>query len=270
MKMLFARLESHALLLWCWTVIVMLNIGDSTSMTWIPDAITIGTSNNFSFPAFPYDDMNVTTTIYGTQISSISVESNGMIYMKDGGHFQLLVTVDTLKYGLLNSTSECITVGANSNVVSSIIASTIFEAVHGMHGQSSVEFTDILDISTRKYFSEKNGLVTTTYQISVSPLRSDMGNEVLYIYTQISRSNCAPLRTISSWSNPLRWTGGVLPSSHDNVVLPMGTGVIQLEESVTLSSLYMTAGLIIAHVTGCPDGWSVTPTGATGYATTEQ
>jgi hypothetical protein len=80
--------------------------------------------------------------------------------------------------------------------------------------------------------------------------------QTLYLHGNFSTSSCAAPRSTGSWSDGSRWLLGVPPTSTDTVILPSGTGVVNIAYDVSFKSLKMFGGLLVSYSSACPYGWT--------------
>ena len=215
--------------------------GVGNHATWVPDQINLAFGGvTFSKPWFHLN---------------VSAYSNGPVYTNDGGHFRLHFFVSTFDYGNVIGISDCIQIGQNMMEVTSMIGNINMTSSSGK-ASKWVYLSSLFSVSTQK-FKQKHNVVNyaTTYIITMT------GIEGIDLKATMSSEGCAPIRTISSWTTREKWSDKVVPNNTFAVTIPVGTGVILLPPNVTLSSLTVQGGLLLAHNTSCQPDWTPNPSG---------
>lgn len=190
-------------------------------------------------------------------------QSNGPIYADDGGHFRIILrTIDVI------GTSECIRIGDNMLNVQNQMA-RISLVNNNSHIHSNVPITDVFNIKVQKL---QNARSTIDWRISYTFTiqQTEYGKEYLQsshfnghrITAHLNTSGCAPARTVGHWSDPARWSLGVVPNSSVNVFFSQGSGVTILPpHALSVYQLEINDGLLLAYNTTCPPGWTPNPFG---------
>jgi hypothetical protein len=190
---------------------------------------------------------------------NITTWSNGDIYQDNRpeikGHFKLKFYLTTVDYGSLSGTTSCIKIGSPQDHVNKIIEDT---TVSGTDGVNTYNFLlKVLlnnQIKTKKFYDYRSSNdVKTTYIVTID------GVQELSVNTYIIRSGCDIPMTYGKWNDPTRWDTGIVPKDTEDVILPIGSGVIEIENDLTIGSLETKSGHIIGGKTGCPEGWIFNP-----------
>lgn len=193
------------------------------------------------------------TTFYtdgeGSNDIRILISSNREIYRNNGGHFRVQINASSPLYGGLNSTSECIEVGIGVPQLMKLLKNTPIKF-------TSRNYTELLgnyiNVVVKKVGDGKIGSkFQTNYYLTFT---SSIVNNIIIT---ISRSDCVPIQTIGLWSDQRNWETNIIPKSTDSVFIPQDAGFIQLDEDIQISALNMHGGVIIAHNSPCPYGWSL-------------
>jgi hypothetical protein len=214
------------------------------SYTWLSDDITISNSSISYF-------YNISNPTFGPLISTITIESNDVIYDGDGGHFRIEFFIVIVGVGEGFGQSTCITLGSSQKVVANTIASTLLNMTISNDANIYTRmypFSDFADVNVKKYFNSTS--LKTTYRFTYSSTYK-IGSFLAWS----SLSGCFSPRTIGSWSNPKRWSNGSVPSTGDTAIIPAGSGVIALDSNVSLANLIMEGGMLLSYSTSCPPGW---------------
>ncbi len=198
--------------------------------------------------------------------STVEVRSNGPIYDKDiDGHFRLNVSAQAGNFYYFG-VSDCIDINATPTQANTKINSMYFSKFGKFLNNDQlvdynydVTFRELLAVSTRIVHNSSSTRSQTYFKMAFVG-----GSTLSSLDLSVSTVGCLAARTIGDWANPLRWSLGRIPVATDAVTFPLGSGVATISSDVTVSSLSMAGGLLIAHSSNCPDGWSVDPTDATG------
>lgn len=231
-------------------VILLIASVDSTTFTWKPDDIIISNSSIL----YSY---NTSNTVFQNVDMTITSESNGLLYGDDGGHFRLVFTFVIESMGDIYGQSPCITIGSSQKTVADLILNSELKLY--FTNTSNINFRDlflseIVGISVKKFFNSIT--FKTSYKIN---FKSNL--KIMHFQAFVSPSGCSMPRTIGNWNDLMRWnpTNISIPSENDNVVIPGGSGVIVLENHVSLSKLTMKGGLLLSFKTSCPPSWKLNP-----------
>jgi len=184
--------------------------------------------------------------------SSVSVFSNRRIYRGDGGHFKLSIRGQSFEYGLFEGETDCIEIGSGGTEVLRIIRSALLT-----YDSGNTTLNQLIDTVVKRYGNGKiESNFTTHYLFRFS------GRTLQSLAVNVSSEGCAPLETVGLWSDAKNWEGGAVPTSRDDVYFPPHSGIVVLNSDEEVNSIEMDGGLLIAHETGCPHGWSVSPDGS--------
>lgn len=198
-----------------------------------------------------------------TWLVNIYLSNNGPsgVYQRDDGHVRLTVSVNitnsTNLQDIYVGTTNCLKIGSHVTEVNSLIEAT---TLHNQVNESVYYLmSDIFNVTTKKYKRSDTTKQTynTTYSVSFS---SDIAAD---LQASISTVGCSRVRTIGRWNDPNRWRPNTVPVNTDTAYFPANTGVVILENDVTVKTIYMDDGLLYSYKTGCPDGWSIDPVGGT-------
>lgn len=195
-------------------------------------------------------------------VLTLVAQTNGPVYDKDGGHFRLILQAQDV-IGM----SDCIRIGENMLKVQKHIAQMTLRS-NSSFVDSSVLLSDVLDVKVQKLQSAKSTMDwTTSYKFSFQQTERGLGYFGSSIYkgrvtARLNTTDCAAPRTIGHWSDPIRWSRGVVPNSSYTAIFSKGVGVTILPPSpVTIYKLTMNDGLLLAYNSTCPTGWTPNPTG---------
>ncbi|CAM9742517.1 unnamed protein product, partial [Scytosiphon promiscuus] len=162
------------------------------------------------------------------------------------GHFKLSVTRD----GVGTNTS-CISYGASGAAVVAIL--DLLDPISDLGGSTVIREGDGSS-STFKY-----GFV---YNISATDPNVNLVDS---IDVEVAGSgvdhDCARLSTSGYWSEDSNWNTGAVPTSTDEVTIPIDAGFVILTDNVTISSLQMNGGAILTDDSTCLSGWTPAPGG---------
>ncbi len=190
-------------------------------------------------------------------ILNITARANGPLF-NDGfglGHFQL-------KYGFLydgrlslHGITDCISFTAESSaqIKQKLLKSTL--SLSNSSPTSSQLFGKYYSVLVQKFYNDFGSTKNTNTGIVLTFVKV-FGNTTRLTFDVVTQ-NCTALRTFGLWNDGNRWKGGVVPTKLDTVVFPSKSGVIQLEESVAVTSLRIFGGTIKAYTSGCPQSWTL-------------
>ena len=179
----------------------------------------------------------------------VLILSNREIDRTDGGHFRLNISGVSLTYGKFHGLTSCIEIGTGGTHVRTVIVTTEIA-----YTEKPVLLGDVVDIKVKRYGNGKvTSNFTTRYVIQFS------GRDVQSLSVTRTESECAPLETCGFWNDPANWANGFVPTRDDRAYFSPRSGKVILTEDVTLRSFRVDGGFFIAHETGCPNGWSVSP-----------
>jgi hypothetical protein len=196
----------------------------------------------------------------------VTVESTAPIFPDlNSGHFRLEIKAHS-NHTFYNGTSDCINIKSKAfESLSSISMSKFGQFVsHGtvlefIDYNYEVPLKDLFTITTKVAFGESN---TSHTIFRISLVATD--RTIAYMNASLSQTGCSTPLTLGKWNDPWRWDKLSVPTASDAVVLSGSTEIISVENNVTVKSLVMKGGQLIAHKTSCPDGWSVDPRGLLG------
>lgn len=180
----------------------------------------------------------------------VLVLANREIDRNDGGHFRINVTGMSLTYGEFYALSPCIEIGtAGANVLSLIGESDALS-----FNDRILTLSEILSISVKRYGNGKLASnFTTRYNIRFS------GNDIQSLNVLMTQKECSPMESFGQWNDAANWEGGQVPTSSDNVYFSPNSGKVLLANDVTVHKITIDGGSFIAHDSGCPADWSVSP-----------
>jgi hypothetical protein len=175
---------------------------------------------------------------------TVASRANGDFYRDDIGHFRLQVSLfsSSLSSWILG-TSECLDLTRNTAELKTSLSSTV---LFPDSNNSGTRLLSIADVHIRKYGAKRRAIVE--FLIT--------GEDILLFDADVSFTDCSALRTVGDWFDPTNWVDGVVPSIADDVIFPESSGVVVISEDVTVRTLTMLGGSIVAQATGCPTGWS--------------
>jgi hypothetical protein len=179
----------------------------------------------------------------------VHIFSNGKIYPNEVGHFRLNVTSVDSKKNNYSGVTACIQINAGANELVEIMRSMLTDSVFSIKNVFS-------DVKVKKYLKLSNSsYMETSFAISLV----NSSNTIKLSTTTISLSfyNCAKAKTVGLWNDKKRWQINKIPGISDSVIFPDNSGVILIQNNVTVSSLTMYDGIIESYATGCPHGWSI-------------
>jgi hypothetical protein len=208
---------------------------------------------------------------------NMTIHANGPIN-NDGGSFRLVVSVNVTQYYDANhhniyARSVCMDTSIGETEFIQTIQSTPVQlTMHIPYGANYPKtIDDLFLVRGRRYFSKKGTNVTRTAFHAILD-NSKFGNyDIINVDKSLSNwriaslsvnfvtDGCARMRTVGHWNDASQWIGGVVPSSSSNVIFPNNSGVVVLDSNVSVTSLQMYGGYILAHKTECPTGWSAQP-----------
>jgi hypothetical protein len=193
---------------------------------------------------------------------SMTVKSNGKIYDGDGGHFRLVLHVEDV-VGM----SDCIRIGDGLLNVQYLVGNTTFQNNNTNLVNSSMSLAQVLSVKAQKLqhgISSVNWLYTYKFSFTQTKFGSHYFGSSVYtnkgLKASLNSTGCALPRTVGHWYDPRRWSLGAAPTSTDHVYFSKSVGVTVLPPTNTsVASLTMLDGLLLAHNTTCPTGWSPNP-----------
>lgn len=226
----------------CLFLAILINCTFANLFTWRSDIISIkfsGANNNLTHYSVYY----------------LNVDSNGEIDQDDGGHIQFNIT-GISNQGQFSGISSCFPIGSSQFYVSSILMDTPLKDV--TPNSSYLFFKDVSEVSIKKFGDGKAATnFSTSYVIDLKH------KHIRALSIDIEQSDCVPPRTIANWNDKSNWDLGYIPSILDDVVLPLNSGKVVLSNDVTVNTLVMNDGLIVAEDHTCPSDWSTSPDGGT-------
>lgn len=221
--------------------------GNQTSWTGSTDCITVGSAGT------KVDSIIRNTVMLSSSVNILCGESESVFRV--GDHIQganLTDCVPTMgKFTTLLKNPS----GFNQNT------SDVKRADQQQDEKSVVHLSSLLTVSSQRFLRFINTSSTAySYEYKInfeSP-------QVLYLFANMSTYGCISPRTHGSWNDISKWVGNQVPSYSDSVIIPFGSGVIEIGNNVTVQNLTMNGGTLYAYNSGCPDGWSVDPIGQVG------
>ena len=229
----------------------------SATVQWIADSISIRTSTSFN-TAFKQSKLN------------IFVRSNGLIYKELIGHFKIYLQYTNAQGLQYSGSTDCIDLTSPAEPISDSLKRL---QLYQLYNNGTNDYTDpksgaayLLDSlytnNIKRYFNHLTS--STTYNTTFELTFGRRKNVSDALHADINYAGCSNPRTVADWSDTSRWTGSVLPTSVDDVVITAAAGVLRLASNVTVRSLTMRGGWILGHYTYCPHGWSAEPEGPRG------
>ena len=194
----------------------------------------------------------------GTNQIRVIIQSNREIYRNFGGHFQILINASSSLYGNVNGTSQCIEIGMG---VAPMIKLLQNSPIKFQKRNQTELLGKYIDVSVKRVGDGKieSHFKTIYYFSFTSSIISNIAITVSTIF-------CTPMETIGLWSDHRNWKTGIVPRTTDSVFLPQDAGFIQLTNDIQITSLNMQGGVLIAHNSPCPYGWSLSPSNSVlGY-----
>lgn len=178
----------------------------------------------------------------------------------------MVVNALTFQNVAYNGSTPCLKFGASRNSISVAISnsnlkiSPSLSAAHTPTPARDVTISDVFTVSVLKFYNESANWIKSSYSVELS---SPLFASVTMAW-ETDFAGCARPRTVGEWGDPSRWSLGQVPVRKDNVFFPSNSGVIFITTDTSVNSLQMNGGLLLAHSTSCPDGWSPDPTGLFG------
>lgn len=221
--------------------IVILTIQSSTSsIVWKTDNIQFDSNMNH-------------TAGSKTWKYNIHIKSNGPIYPVKTGHISFRFNISINNLPMVNAYTPCLRLTAPFQDYTDILGSTIVGR-YPLSVGDDLPMSRVFAIEVQKYF--ENYLNSTTRGITGFSIKLTSKMSVTSVTATYLTSQCEKIRTIGLWHDPHRWDLNRVPSSADDVLLPTGTGVIQVTEDITVSSLHINDGTLLLQQSNCPIGWS--------------
>jgi hypothetical protein len=223
-----------AMLFWLLFLLLGSHSGETATVTWKADDITLkSTDITFIGPWYIYITLQ---------------SSNQTIYTGDGGHFRYSFLAETALSGSYYGLSSCISLAASDTEIVQAISGTSLVSTNDT--SYAISLSDLFDVSVETGSVYRSGIQIITHNLTLdSP-------ETLYLSGNFSTDGCATARSVGLWSSNERWVDGAVPTESDSVVIPEGSGVILMEDDISVSSLYIFGGLLLGYSTSCPSGWT--------------
>jgi hypothetical protein len=226
---------------------------------WIPDSISVSST------------YNARTTV-GTSgwDFNLTINSNGLLYDDpEKGHFHINF-VSQNHHGLtFVGRTECLQVGSPAIVVQRAVEQTkLFQRnasnVGDLASGSFYTVSSFYRVDSHRYYhppfnNSGSTHLTTSFVVGFD----NSNNKTAQLTVTYSTGDCAKIRTIGEWEDPAKWNNGKVPSQASLVTIPVGAGVVRLNGDVTVRRLLMDDGMLLAHKTYCPHGWSIEPQSGT-------
>ena len=199
---------------------------------WIPDI-------------FQYS-LQTTEPSYQTWLSTLNVVSNGIFYTNDGGNFRFLLTANTDDYHSYLGATDCIPLGGNqndflngiqnmrfikkhfldTNIANATSLLSTWSQIYCKNHSLYIPLSSIFSTSTQQYSNVVGNTFTSTFETTFSS--NTASSNIISFQLTMEFSQCSPVRTIGYWNDNRRWDTGIVPTSSDPVVIPIGSGVIYM------------------------------------------
>lgn len=213
----------------------------ASQISWIPDTISYLAS--------------IQANSHSSVQLAVSLSTNAPLYDEEPeGNFAIVIQ---MKQGSIDlyARTDCIPAVATAAQVRETLEST------NIRYQSNKQPLDPVgkyyDITSTKYGNQSS--LHVLFQVTLSKWNN--GSALAVQAVAVNTTACATTRTVGLWDDASRWTDRHVPNATDSVSLPVGSGVVKLLSNVTVASLNISDGVIIAHSTQCPAGWTTSKHG---------
>lgn len=193
---------------------------------------------------------------------TVNISSNGPIFSGESlGHFKVVLSGNYSHIPFYGQ-SSCINIAGGGSTAANILKS--MSVVFADNSSSALALSK-LPISVRVQKYKRDSANKWEYNIFSMILTPTDWANFLIDNVAISQSQCNAPRVQRSWQQTASWiVNGAQPSSlpgiGDSVTFGNQSGVAILSSDVSIGSLLMSGGLIIAAQSSCPSDWSSDPT----------
>ena len=230
-------------------------------------------------------DITYSNELYNnvTLLSELTIQANGLIYNqlkgKSLGHFRYHFhwSYNDLVW---NGTSACIQIGLNGADIQELLSNTNIIVYKDLTEVSTTTVGELFNMKMKRF--QNVATFKTTYQmyIDINPTRIyALGNDT-FIHNQttpfapllrsvnftidsinIITHQCLTPQCVRKWNDNSTWVGSVVPTSDNSVHFPLKAGVVEVDNDIDIRQLIMENGILVGHLTSCPVGWSINPSG---------
>jgi hypothetical protein len=184
---------------------------------------------------------------------NVTIAANGKLLPLDvnSGHFRAQYSFLDKNKLLLSGVTDCISFTESAKVAREKLMLSVLSASSSPGNQS---FNTYFNVYAQKFYSDYNSTVLSTTSFIFSFVPTNRNTSALEV--NVITSNCSSASTWGYWTDPHRWKEDRVPTSVDQVFFPTRSGAVQLQEDVSVSSLNISSGTILAVNSGCPSGWT--------------